>query len=70
MTTFRLFLIRMVRHWPALILAAVVALILIHEAPRGTPDYEPLSLRPYAQPNLTETGYAALSQPPMPAAGA
>lgn len=73
MNTVRAVLRRLVRHWPAMVLAALVAVILIHEAPRGTADYEPLSLRPYAhavQPTQAEPGYAALSHPPVPAAGA
>ncbi|MDX2219043.1 MAG: hypothetical protein SF172_08480 [Burkholderiales bacterium] len=73
MNPVRAFLIRLFRQWPAVSLAALVAVILIHEAPRGAADYEPLSLRPYAQatqPSQAEPGYAALSHPPMPAAGA
>lgn len=70
MTPLRAFVIRMIRQWPALTVAALVALILIHEAPQGSADFEPLSLRPYSQANQAESGYAALSHPPMPAAGA
>lgn len=70
MSAIRTFLIRVARQWPALVVAALVALILILEAPRGAADFEPLSLRPYAQANQAETGYAALSHPPVPAAGA
>lgn len=73
MNAVRTLLIRLFRQWPAVALAAVVAVILIHEAPRGAADFEPLSLRPYAQaaqPTQAEPGYAALSHPPMPTAGA
>lgn len=62
----RTLFIRFFRHWPALTLAALVAAILIHEAPRGTADFEPLSLHPYAQPAQAEQGFAAVSHPPVP----
>lgn len=70
MSALRNVLTRLFRLLPALSLAILVAVILVHEAPRGAPEFEPLSVRPYAQPTQTESGFAALSHPPAPTAGA
>ncbi|MBL8516160.1 MAG: hypothetical protein JNM76_04230 [Betaproteobacteria bacterium] len=71
MTLIRALFIRIFRHWPAMTVVGLVAVILILEAPGGAADFEPLSLRPYTLPTAQpEPGYAALSHPPMPAAGA
>lgn len=42
-------LLELRRHWPSACIAVVVTIILIHEAPGGQADSEPLSLHPYVQ---------------------
>jgi hypothetical protein len=77
MAPIRTFLIRFLRQLPALVVAALVAMILIYEAPDGAADFEPLSLRPYVHPTAkVDWGVATLSPasrassatlPPVPA---
>ncbi len=65
MKTLRPRLALLLRHWPTACIAIVVTVILIHEAPKGHADLEPLSVHPYVQQvaHIDGTDQSVVEQP-------